>query len=241
MAEERTRPSFCLARVSAGRSSGEDLRTVVSASVRATDTVHHRGPEVLIAIPGDESAAHAAVGRILATRRPSEVVATVLTHDHPEFGVLAADLGWPRETPSARPVVPSGADPLRPATAVVVDDEVELRRMLAGLVSLEGWVPLVADGRQDVVELCRGSDADVLILDYHLGSGRNGLEWGMACRQAGLTLPMIMFAGSSWPGAADDAARIDAAVISKRNVDDLIAALERLGENLRRSHRRAGD
>ncbi|HET6809376.1 MAG TPA: response regulator [Acidimicrobiales bacterium] len=240
MVEERNRPSFCLARIRAARHSDEDLRRIVSGSLRATDTVHHRGRELLIAIPGDESAARAAVSRILATRSDSELAVTVLTRDHPEFQDLAADMGWPREIPNARPVVPSGVDPLRPATAVVVDDEVEVRRMLASLLSFEGWIPLVADGRQDVIELCRGSAADVLILDYHLGRGRSGLEWGTACRGAGLTLPMIMFAGSSWPGAAEDAARIDAAVISKRNVDDLISALELLGESLRCSHRRSG-
>lgn len=242
MAEESGRPSFCLARVRAARSSGEDLRTIVSASLRATDTVHHRGREVLIAIPGDESAAHAAVGRLLATRTASGLDAIVLTHEHPEFPRLAADLGWPREAPRARPIVPSGADPRRPATAVVIDDEVEVRRMLASLLSFEGWVPLVADGRQDVVELCRGSAADVLILDYHLGAGqRTGLDWGRTCREVGLTLPMVMFAGSSWPGAAGDAALIDAAVISKRNVSDLVAALDRVGEGLRRSHRRGAE
>jgi CheY-like chemotaxis protein len=241
MADETTGPSFCVARVTLSRSSGEDLGTMVGASVRATDAVHHRGSELLIAIPGDESAARAAVGRILATRSPSEMAVTVLTHDHPEFTDLAARLGWPRQVPNTRPVVPSAGDALRPATAVVVDDEVEVRRMLARLLSLEGWSPLVADGRQDVVELCRAGQADMLILDYDLGAGRSGLDWGMACREAALTLPMIMFTGSSWPGAAEDAARIGAAVISKRNVHELIAALDRLGEELRRRHRRAGE
>lgn len=212
---------------------------MVSGHLRATDTVRRRNGEVVIAIPGDEVAAHAAVGRILVDLS-SELAVTVMTHDHPDFPALAADLGWPREVPGARPVVPSGRDPLRPATAVVVDDDPEVRRMLAELVSFQGWVALVADGRQDVVELCRESAADVLILDYYLGTDLpTGVDWALACRRAGLTVPMIMFTGSAWPGAADDSALADALVISKRNVDELLTALDNIGDRLRRSHRRA--
>ena len=240
MAEERNRASFCLARVRASRDNGEEIERIVSGSLRASDTVHHHGGEVLVAIPGDVSAAQAAVDRILA-RHPSRLRISVMTPDDPEFTDLAADLGWPREIPSGRPVVPSGADPQRPATAVVVDDEPEVRRMLATLLSTEGWVPLVVDGREDIVELCRESAADVLILDYHLGLGRNGVQLGMECRRADPLLPIIMFAGSAWPGAAEDAARIDAQVISKRNIGELIGVLETLRDDLCRSHRRAGE
>jgi CheY-like chemotaxis protein len=238
MGQERGGPSFCLARLKPSRRSGEDLVSIVSGSLRATDAVQDRGVDVLIAIPGDAWAARAAMDRVLGSQRRSKLKVTVLTDADPEFPTLAADLGWPREIPTARPVVPSADDPLRAATAVVVDDEPEVRRMLAGLLALEGWVPLVGDGHQDVVELCRASAADVLILDYYLGAGRTGPDWGVACRDAGLTLPMIMFAGSAWPGAAGDAARLDAAVISKRDVAELINALDRLGDALRRSHRR---
>lgn len=238
MAEQRSRPSFCLARVRNHRTPGEELERIVSASLRATDTVQRRDGEVLAAIPGDEAAAQVALERILTLRPSADLAVTLVTREHPEFPGLAADLGWPREQPVVRPPVPSATDPRRPATAVIVDDEADVRRMLASLVGSHGWAALLAESGHEVMDLCRACQADVLVIDYYLGGGATGVDAALECRRAGLGMPIIMFTASSWPTAAGDAGRIGGTVISKSNLTELLSTLDNLADRLRRSHRR---
>lgn len=237
MTQTGERPGFCLAVIRSSAATPRSVARTVSRSLRRTDSVLVQAGAVVAAIVGDEAGAHRAVDRVREAEPVLGITAEVVSARHPAFTELN---GAMRRIPplASRPVVPSAADAGRTATAVLVDDHPEVRSMLAQLVSRAGWTAVVPEPHDDIVEVCRASDAEVLVADYHLGGGFTGVDVSLACRRAGLGMPVILFTASGWATAAEDTTRVGAIVISKGQIEELLAALDRLAERLRMSHRR---
>jgi len=85
---------------------------------------------------------------------------------------------------------------------LVVEDDAAVRDALKLLLTLDGYPTWVADsaaGAEDLFAL-HGAEIDVMISDYQLGNGRNGLELVEKLRAAaGRDLPAVILSGDTSP------------------------------------------
>lgn len=234
-----TTADYCLVRIQPGDGGHDVLVDLTQARLRSTDAVYRRDNDLIAVIVGDVAAAERAAGRVCSATADPDVAAEVLTDAHPVFEQLAAQIP-DLDSVRARPPIPSSSDPRRPATVVIADRDTDVRQMLAQLLARVGWRTVVTGDPDAVVDLCRGAVADALVTDYNLDGRTSGVDVGRGCREAGLTMPIYVFAAQGWPSAAEDIVRIGAQeVMSKSDVGMLLDALGRLAERLRRAHRRA--
>ena len=74
---------------------------------------------------------------------------------------------------------------------LIVDDDQDLREILARLVRKEGFTPLTAADGHSALELLRLRGAEVMLADVHLPD-RDGLELLQKAREMDPDLPVIM-------------------------------------------------
>ncbi len=84
-----------------------------------------------------------------------------------------------------------------PAQILLVDDEANIRRMLAALLREEGMtVAEAANGNAALLQL-GDVDPDVILLDLMMPPGPDGLETLVRIRERGRTVPVIMMSGKA--------------------------------------------
>jgi DNA-binding NtrC family response regulator len=77
------------------------------------------------------------------------------------------------------------------AEILIVDDDQDLREILARLVRKEGFTPLTAADCSSALELLRLRGAEVMLADVHLPD-RDGLELLQKAREMDPDLPAIL-------------------------------------------------
>lgn len=107
----------------------------------------------------------------------------------------AADVALPQSAEEALSL-PQG----RGRRVLVLDDEQDIRDTLSNLLGLTGWeVRTAADGPQAHAALQQGWRPDVLVLDFRLQNGVDGLDvWRELVAQHGL-LPAVLVTGDTAP------------------------------------------
>ena len=84
-----------------------------------------------------------------------------------------------------------------PAQVLLVDDEANIRRMLAALLRGEGFTVAEASNGNAALLLIDDVDPDVILLDLLMPPGPNGLETLSHLRERGRTAPVIMMSGKA--------------------------------------------
>jgi CheY-like chemotaxis protein len=114
----------------------------------------------------------------------------------------------PPRSEAAAPVAPATGT-LAGRRVVVIDDEAPVREGMERLLGGWGCEPIVvADAESAIAALRDGAPADVLVVDYRLRGGRDGLQAIDAVRKAaGRAIPALIVSGESH---ADELARIKA-------------------------------
>lgn len=145
----------------------------------------------------------------------------------PGAQVVAATTGRAVQPGPARdrPDVPKPA-------VLVIEDDAAVRDALELLLTLDGYPTRVADSAAAAEEIfaLHGAEIDVVISDFHLGNGRNGLEVLEQLRaEAGRDLPAVILSGDTSPviTSIQSVARV---VLLRKPVDarQLIVKLEEL-------------
>ena len=102
---------------------------------------------------------------------------------------------------------PATADPVAPGAfagrqVVVIDDEAPVREGMHKVLAAWGCVPIVAaDADAALAALRDGPRPDVLVVDYRLAAGRDGLDTIAAIRAAHGDVPALIVSGESHPAA----------------------------------------
>jgi CheY-like chemotaxis protein len=125
------------------------------------------------------------------------------------------------------------------ATILVVDDDADVRRMLAASLDSLGYRVLEAEGGQAGLAALREHAVDLMIVDFAM-PGMNGAEVAHMARQRSPELPILISSGYADTNAIERAIGKDASVLRKPfRVGDLQAALEEaLGSSLTTAARR---
>jgi CheY-like chemotaxis protein len=124
-----------------------------------------------------------------------------------------------------RPDVPKPA-------VLVIEDDAAVRDALELLLSLDGYPTRVADSAAAAEEIfaLHGTEIDLVISDFHLGNGRNGLEVLEKLRaEAGRDLPAVILSGDTSPVLASIQSVSRVVLLRKPvNARQLIVKLEEL-------------
>jgi PAS domain S-box-containing protein len=115
---------------------------------------------------------------------------------------------------------------------LVIEDDAAVRDALALVLSLEGYPTRTADSPAAAVEAFanHGAEIDVVVSDFHLGPGKNGLELLEEMREiAGRDLPAVILSGDTSPVLARIGA-VSRVVLLRKPADarQLIVKLEEL-------------
>jgi CheY-like chemotaxis protein len=110
---------------------------------------------------------------------------------------------------------------------VVVDNDVTWTDLVALDLRLEGHdVVAVADDTESAMaSLERNHDVDVVVTDYRMPPGPNGLDLATAIRAAHPSIRVVVFTNYLDPTLADRAEAIGAAFVAKPDLRALRAAL----------------
>ncbi len=84
-----------------------------------------------------------------------------------------------------------------PAQVLLVDDEANIRRMLAALLREEGFTVAEASNGNAALLVVDEADPDVVLLDLLMPPGPDGLETLSRLRERGRTTPVIMMSGKA--------------------------------------------
>lgn len=119
-------------------------------------------------------------------------------------------------------MLPESLTLIRPAPMVVLlDDDAALRQALTFSLEIEGYrVESCATGEELVAQDLPDAEA-CLVLDYRL-SGMSGLDVLQTLRDRGVTLPAILITSNPTPGVRARAARLQAQVVEKPLLGDLL-------------------
>lgn len=138
-------------------------------------------------------------------------------------------------TPDAA-VVQSGPAVVRPdvpkPAVLIIEDDAAVRDALELVLSLEGYPTRVADSGAGAMETFadHGLEIDVVVSDFHLGPGKNGLELLEEMREiAGRDLPAVILSGDTSPVLARIGS-VSRVMLLRKPVDarQLITRLEEL-------------
>ena len=80
---------------------------------------------------------------------------------------------------------------------LLVDDEANIRRMLAALLRSEGFSVSEAPNGNAALLLLDEADPDVVLLDLMMPPGPDGLETLTRIRERGRSAPVIMMSGKA--------------------------------------------
>ena len=118
-----------------------------------------------------------------------------------------------------------------PARLLVVDDEANQRRMLAGILSRAGYEVVTAEGGQQALAALAEARFDTLLTDQRM-PGMDGLELLDRARSAQHDLPVVLMIGYSEGESSARLAELrpDAFVHKPFHPDLLIETLEALLE-----------
>jgi CheY-like chemotaxis protein/anti-sigma regulatory factor (Ser/Thr protein kinase) len=145
----------------------------------------------------------------------------------PGAQLVAATLGGAVQSGPAleRPDVPKPA-------VLVIEDDAAVRDALELLLALDGYPTRVADSAAAAEEIfaLHGTEIDLVISDFHLGNGRNGLEVLEKLRAAaGRDLPAVILSGDTSPVLASIQTVSRVVLLRKPvNARQLIVKLEEL-------------
>jgi two-component system response regulator AtoC len=92
---------------------------------------------------------------------------------------------------------------------LIVDDEHDLRVLVAERLEMEGFTVEEADRVTEAVRLLAESRYDILLLDVRLPDG-TGLDVLRFMRQSGISLPVIMLTGTTGLDIAVESVRLGA-------------------------------
>ncbi|MCK6369841.1 MAG: response regulator, partial [Gammaproteobacteria bacterium] len=113
-----------------------------------------------------------------------------------------------------------------------VEDDVGVRDATRMLLTVEGFDVIAAASLDEAVQAFNSSGPalDLLVTDYHLGSGDTGLDVITTLRRlAGQELPAILISGDTSSSARDIARDSRLRLLSKPvDVDQLLAAMQEL-------------
>lgn len=126
---------------------------------------------------------------------------------------------------AARPDVPKPA-------VLIIEDDAAVRDALELVLSLEGYPTRTADSPTVALETfaSHGAEIDVVVSDFHLGPGKNGLELLEEMREiAGRDLPAVILSGDTSP-VLSRIATVSRVTLLRKPVDarQLILQLEEL-------------
>jgi CheY-like chemotaxis protein len=115
----------------------------------------------------------------------------------------------------------SGAEKLR---VLIADNDQAVLDLLLLDLRLEGHeVVAAALNGEDALELCEKHQPDVVVVDFRLGPGINGVE--VARRLHGTSARVVMFTNYITPDVIADATAAGAVVIEKGNLNALRRAI----------------
>lgn len=119
----------------------------------------------------------------------------------------------------------AGVDGAR-GRVVIVDNDPELLDLVKTDLRLEGWdvVAALRDG-QAAVTACADLNPDVLIADYRMPLGLDGLEVISRVRQLAPSVRVILYTNYKAAGLAEEARRLGATCLIKGELATLRAAL----------------
>jgi len=116
----------------------------------------------------------------------------------------------PHDFTSNTLVAEPGAIPLdgkisKGKTLLVVDDEQEVRELMAQVLCQEGYHVLQADGAAEALRIATGATIHLLLTDFSM-PGNDGLELTRRFRAVYPSVPVLMVSGSlaDMEGRADD-------------------------------------
>ena len=81
-------------------------------------------------------------------------------------------------------------------TALVVDDDLAIARLVGRVLELNGWHTLVADAPRSALVLSRRATIDLLVTDFEM-PGMNGLDLAAQLWRRHVDLPVVVVSG--WP------------------------------------------
>jgi two-component system CheB/CheR fusion protein len=130
--------------------------------------------------------------------------------------MFAIDLPWLSRTEAPRPTLPSPPDEGCELRILVVEDDPEVSEMLAALLLSQGHlVTTVPDGPAALANVAHDLPSLVLA-DYNLRDGPNGLELAAAIRTAtGRQVPVLILTGDISNAAVRAVAQAGCALLSK--------------------------
>ena len=97
-------------------------------------------------------------------------------------------------------------------TALVVEDDFASRQYLLLLLRKLNYSSIAAETGEEAVELMKGKDADILLIDIALGPGISGLELGAILKKEARFSKVPMVAVTAFP--KDELAKFDEAGFS---------------------------
>ena len=97
-------------------------------------------------------------------------------------------------------------------TALVVDDDLAIARLVGRVLELNGWHTLVADAPRSALALSRRATIDLLVTDFEM-PGMNGLDLAAQLLRRHVDLPVVVVSG--WPDLVRLVAGPQLAFVSK--------------------------
>ncbi len=137
---------------------------------------------------------------------------------------------------TAEPPRPERADGnksgVRASTILVIEDDPEVRDLLALFLTDEGHCPVAApDAATALRMIARGTiTPDLVLADYNLPNGMNGLQFAELCRtKIGRAIPVMILTGDIATDTLREAARRDCMLLNKPvKLPELSEAIRRL-------------
>lgn len=115
------------------------------------------------------------------------------------------------------------ADSHRSSTVVLVEDDLAVRLSLAFTLELEGFAVVALDSGEALLACSLPATSACLVLDQHMG-GMTGLDALAELRARGIGLPTFLITSHPTAAARLQAAELDARIIEKPLLGDVLAA-----------------
>jgi two-component system cell cycle sensor histidine kinase/response regulator CckA len=94
------------------------------------------------------------------------------------------------------------------ATVLIVEDDPGIAELERDRLEEAGYRPLVAESAEAALRVVEGGDVDLILLDYRLPDGRDGLDFFTQVKEAGHDIPVILVTGFSSEATVIQALRI---------------------------------
>jgi CheY-like chemotaxis protein len=112
---------------------------------------------------------------------------------------------------------------------LIVDDDVEVARVLADAVSRQGHVATLAHGGEEALDLVARERPDAVFLDVRM-PGLSGIEVLRRLRRIDPTLPVVLVTGHAEPADLNAARQLGVTEIIEKplllkNLEDALAGL----------------